>query len=245
MFRLELTDSNILKTAFDSISHIVEDITFTVDSERMRLRALDKSHIIFITLDLQKTVFDEYECDKPDKVAVDSKQLYEILKKCKPTDIIRLEIDTDNLIITFDGDAKREFKIRLIDIEYDNPTPPKMDYSCKVGISSGLLKDYINDMEIYSDRINFTVDGDYLKLQNEGQEGEAEISYLHGENIFESVRACYDIGHLKDIFRASKFSKECEINIGEDMPLQTTFTLPSHDGKMQFLLAPRINADDD
>lgn len=239
-FKLELSDIGILKNAFDSISKIVDDVTFTVDTERLRLRCLDKSHIIFITLDLKKTVFDSFECDKPDKVAIDCTQLDQILKKAKSNDLLKLEIDDDTLLITFEGDATRRFKIHFIDMEYDNPTPPKMDIPCKISIGSDLMKDYINDLEMYSDKLDFMVDEDYLKIRTEGQMGDAEISYIHGENISEYVKSGFSIPKLKDIFRASKFSKEVTLHIGDDLPLVAHFELPTEDGSLEYLLAPRL-----
>ena len=71
MFQLTLSDNSIFKNAFESISKIVDEITLTADSEGVHLRALDRSHITFITLELDKTLFDEYECDVPEKMAID------------------------------------------------------------------------------------------------------------------------------------------------------------------------------
>ena len=42
MFKAELSDSNILKTSFDAISSIVDEVQIQTDSEGMRLDALDQ-----------------------------------------------------------------------------------------------------------------------------------------------------------------------------------------------------------
>ena len=243
MFQLEIADHDLLKNAFESISSIVDEITLTCDSEALHLRCLDKSHITFITMDLQKTVFDEYQCDTPEQIAIDCTDFYNILKKAKNNDILQLSIDDRNILIVFNGDARRKFKLPFIDMEYDNPQPPKMTFPCKISIASDLLKTYINDLKFFSDRLTFIIDEDYLKLQNDGQKGEGEIEYLHGENILEVVSAMFSIEKLQEIMKASKFSKECSVEVGDDMPLHVIFTLPTNDGKLEYLLAPRLEND--
>ena len=242
-FKIQLTNHSILKSAFESISMIVDEIALTCDSEAVHLRALDRSHITFVILDLDKTFFDEYQCDEPEQIFLDSGEFTKILKKCKNDDILELQIDDNNLIMTMKGDATRTFKIRLIDIEYDSPTPPKMDIPCRITIRSDLLKDYINDMAMFSDKATFMIDEDYLRIRTDGQMGDAETLYLHGENISQVVRSSFAIPKLQEIFKASKFSKECEIGIGDDMPLTASFKLITNDGELSYLLAPRLETD--
>lgn len=240
MFQLVLTDNSIFKSAFDSISSIVDEITLTADSEALHLRCLDRSHITFIIMDLEKTVFDEYECDTPEKIAIDCDDFNKLLKKCKTNEILKLETNDNNLIMTFEGDGKRKFKLPFIDLEYDNPVPPQMSIPCKISIPSSQLKTYISDMEFFSDKLTFMIDENYFKVSADGQKGDGEIEYLHGENILEVVKSMYSIPKLQEIMKAEKFSKECSLEVGEDMPLRISFTLPTDDGKLEYLLAPRL-----
>jgi len=126
MFKAVLSDSNILKTSFDAISSIVDEVQMQADEEGLRLDALDRSHITFVHLELKKGVFDEYQCEESMKINVDTEELMKVLKRAKAEDMVELTVDEGNLIITFEGEARRTFKIRLIDIEYEAPSPPKL-----------------------------------------------------------------------------------------------------------------------
>ena len=243
MFKLELADNQIFKNIFESVSSIVDEITLIADNDGLHLRSLDKSHITFITLELNKTLFDEYECDIPEKMAIDCDDFYKLLKKCNRNDILELSKDESNLLITFAGDAKRKFKLPFIDMEYDNPVPPRIDLPCKISIPSNLLKDYISDMGFFSDKLDFIIDENYFKVKTVGQKGEAETEYLHGENILEVVRSGYSIPKLQEIMKAHKFSEECNVYLGNDMPLKINFTLITGDGSLEYLLAPRLEDD--
>ena len=240
-FKLELTDNSIFKSIFESVARIIDEVTLIADSEGVRLKALDKSHITFISLDLHYDLFDEYICDVPEKINIDADQFWRVLRKCKSSDILRLTVDEGNLIVTFEGDASRKFNIRLIDIEYEQAEPPMIDHPVNLTIPSELLKDVLNDMNLFSDKLMLTVDEDYLKINAEGMKGDGEIKYIHGANVTESCQSIFAINKLNDILKASKFSEECKLSLGENLPLQLTFELATGNGSLSYLLAPRLS----
>ena len=92
-FKLELSNNKVFKDAFESIRKIIDEVTIECDSEGMRLKALDRSHITFVNLEFKATLFDEYICTVPEKINVDTEELTKVLKKCKTTDILRLSVD--------------------------------------------------------------------------------------------------------------------------------------------------------
>ena len=215
MFKAELSDSNILKTSFDAISSIVDEVQIQTDSEGMRLDALDRSHITFVHL-----------------------------KRAKSQDRVLMSVDDNNFIITFEGDATRTFKIRLIDIEYDNPVPPTIEHPTNFKVRFSILKDSINDIDIFSDKIILEVDEDYFIASADGEFGDASIKYLHGENIQEHAKALFSLDKIREMLKADKFSEEAEISLGTDMPLSLTLNMVTGDGKLSFLLAPRLETDE-
>lgn len=242
-FKIESVNHSILKSAFESISLIVDGIALEFDSEALRLRALDRSHITFITMEIKKTFFDEYQCDKPERLFLDAEEFLKTLKKCKSKDILQFDIDEAGLTMIMRGDATRKFKIGFIDMEYDNPVPPQIDTPCNISIPSTLLETYIKDLKDYDEKLTFIVDEDYFKIMTEGQMGSAEIEYLHGENISEVVKSHFSIPKLLEILKASKFSEECKLGIGDDMPLILRLELVTGDGFIQYLLAPRLETE--
>ena len=67
---------------------------------------------------------------------------------------------------------------------------------------------------------------------------------MHGADIYEVVESTFSIEKLKQMFKACKFSDNVELALGNDMPLILNFILPGDDGKLGFLLAPRIETDE-
>lgn len=246
MFRLELSDTSIIKESFSSISKIVDEVVCTVDSEGFRLSAMDRSHICFVFLDLKASVFDEYICNVPEKICIDTQEFMTILKRIKKTDTLKLSSDEGNFIIMLEGDVDREFKIKLIDMDYESPEPPKLEFPIGVPVPSNIVNDAITDMDLFSDKLYFIINNEYFTVNTDGEFGDAKFQYLHGEgDINESVKSCFAIPKLKEIFSASKFSDIVNIYMGNDMPLSVVFELVTGDGELKYLLAPRLEQEDE
>lgn len=246
MLKMELLDNKIFKDAFESISRIVDEVVCKVDSDGFRVNAIDRSHICFVSLDLKKDLFDEFICDSPEELCVDTAELMKILKRAKSNDVLSISSDDSNhLIIQFKGDVNRTFKIKLIDMEYETPVPPNIELPVNLNMESSMVKDALTDMELFSDRLFFIVDEDYLMVNAEGEFGESNFKYLHGSDVNGGVKSSFSIDKLKDIFVASKFSDVVDMGLGTDMPVIFNFELVTGDGELMFLLAPRIDNDED
>jgi proliferating cell nuclear antigen len=244
MFKAVLSDSNVLKTSFEAISSIVDEVQMKADSEGLRLDALDRSHITFVHLELKSALFDVYSCDEPLKINVDTEELMKVLKRAKSDDVVELTVDEGNLILTFEDEARRTFKIRLIDIEYEAPSPPDLDYPSVFEIPFSLLKNSIQDIGIVSDKISLMVDEDKFIASAEGEFGDAKIEYLHGEKITEKAKSVFSLEKIKEMLKADRFSETAVLSLGNDMPLNLAMKMVSEEGEISFLLAPRIESEE-
>jgi len=244
MFKAVLGNSNILKTSFDAISSIVDEVQMQADSEGLRLDALDRSHITFIHLELKPGLFDEFKVDEPLKINVDTGELMKVLKRARSDDIVELRVDEGNLIVIFEGDARRRFKIRLIDMEYEAPSPPDLEYPTRFEVPFTLFKNSVQDIEIVSDKVAFTVDADKFIVEGEGEFGDAKIEYLHGEKIDTNTKSVFSLEKIKEMLKADKFSDTVVLNLGNDMPLSLSLKMISDEGELSFLLAPRVETEE-
>jgi proliferating cell nuclear antigen len=244
MFKAVLSDSSILKTSFDAISSIVDEVQMKADGDGLRLDALDRSHITFVHLEFKSQLFDSYKCDEPIKINVDTEELMKVLKRAKSDDIVELTVDEGNFILTFENEARRTFKIRLIDIEYEAPSPPELEYPTEFEIPFSLLKDSIQDISIVSDKIALIMSGDKFIASAEGEFGDAKIEYLHGEKVTEDAKSIFSLEKIKEMLKADKFSETAVLKLGNDMPLNLSLKMASEEGELTFLLAPRIESEE-
>lgn len=242
--KFELSNPSILKTIIDTLSIIVDESAITFTNDKVLINALSKDHISFMLVELDKYLFDSYECTDVEIVNVDINQLAKIMKRCKNTDLMECTIDESNLTCTFKGDSTRKFNTRLIDNDYESPRPPIIDYPTKVTVSSEVFDESLKDLAIFSDVIHILIDEDYIRFRGDGQSGEAEIKYIHGEQIKEYYKSQFNIPKLQEMMKAKGFSEEITLKLGNDLPIMLTLKTPTNDAKIEFLLAPRISQDD-
>lgn len=243
---IELCNPGIFKDAFDSISHIADEVEINFSLEDgMRLTALDKSHITFVELEFKPTLFDEFDCETPEKIIIDTTKFMSILKRMKKDDILKLSIDEGDLAITFEGEATRHYNLRLIDSEYESPQPPSIEFSATVKVPTSIVKDSISDMSLFSENCTFRAEENYFNVYSCGEFGDCDSYYLHGEDINGMYESSLSLDKLTDIFRASRISEECIIHLGDNIPIGVDFELVTGDGGIRFLVAPRLPAEDE
>ena len=238
--KLELSNNKIVKDCLETICLIIDELTFECDNDGVRLRALDRSHITFIDLEWKSSMFDAYECKEPCSFCVDASELLKIIKRIKSDDILTIRLDEGNLILTYSGDSTRTFKLRLIDIEYETPTPPSIEYPVTLDIPVGVFADAITDAELYGEKISLSVDNDYFITSADGELGLNHNRYLHGESIGDYVKSTYSIPKIKEMLKAKNLSHEVKIGLGDDVPLKLEYHGPMNDYRLGFLLAPRL-----
>ncbi|MDO5851824.1 MAG: proliferating cell nuclear antigen (pcna) [Methanobacteriaceae archaeon] len=241
MFKIVLSDPSILKTSFDAISGIVDEVQIEVDTDGLRLNAMDRSHITYVHLELKAELFDIYKCETPHKINVDTDELIKVLKRAKNDDVIELTLEEEsNLILVFEGATKRTFKVKLIDIDYESASQPEIEFPVKLNMPIDVFKNTIQDIEIASDKVSFKVDKDNLTLEAVGDFADAKVEYLHGEKISEEIESIYSIDKIKEMLKADRFANNLYLSLGDKLPLKFALVLEKEEGELIFLLAPRL-----
>ena len=206
--KFELANNKIIRDCLETVCLIIDELVFECDSESIRLRALDKSHITF--LDLESAGLDE-----------------------------------GNLILTYNGDSTRTFKLRLIDVEYETPVPPTVNYPVTLSIPVKVFDDAVTDAELYGEKISLSCDNDYFITSADGEFGVNHNRYLHGESIGDYVKSTYSIPKIKEMLKGKGLSHEVKLGLGDDLPLTLEYHSPTNDYKLGFLLAPRLEVTED
>ena len=243
--KFEISNNKIIRDSLETVCIIIDELCFEADSEGIRLRALDKSHISFIDMEWKSILFDTYQCSEPCSFTVDASELLKIIKRIKPDDVLSLGLDEGNLILKYNGDSTRTFKLRLIDVEYETPTPPTVEYPVTLQIPVDVFNDAIVDAELYGEKISLSVDNDYFITSADGEFGVNHNRYLHGESIGDYVKSTYSIPKIKEMLKAKGLSHEVRLGLGNDLPLTLEYHSPTNDYKLGFLLAPRIETDEE
>lgn len=250
MFKAKLSNPILLKSAFDSISSIADELLIKIDSEGLRIDTLDKTHTTFIHLNLKASLFDEYVCEDTLTLSIDSIELLRVLKLAKSDDNVILTCDDFNLIMIFEGESSSKFNIKLIDILDEQRPAPELDFLVSLELPTNVFKDMINKVDKITNakekiRLELEVDGDYIHVRGGSDFSDVDIKYLHGKKITNMVKSIFRAEKVNNILRAEKVADYIELKLGNDMPLSIKFKFNSNEGELSYLLAPVFEREDE
>jgi proliferating cell nuclear antigen len=243
MLKIELNNPNGFISIFKSLEYILDEIRIECDEQGIKITGLDASHITFVNLELKPEYFDSYSCEGIEYLNIRADELNRILSVIDNNDFLTIKNNEKELILTFEGEMKRTFKIRLISMEYESPKPPNLEYPSTIELSFDLLKKEMNNSFKFADNVKLGVNENCFTMNWETNCAGMDMEYLHGEKVEGEYCSYFSIDKLRDCLKADKFSDVATINLGNDMPLSLIIEDINKHGKLSFLIAPRVEAD--
>lgn len=245
-----MIDAKLWKNLIGAIATLVDEASFDIGLEGIKLRAMDPSHVAMIDFEWPKIIFDDYICDKPTKLCVNINEMLKLLRRVSGDESIEIEAEpsTAQVKITLISQYTRTFRMATLESLSEAIPTPKISFSSKVRITTGCLKNAVEDGAIVSDSIQLETTGQKFIMQATGDFGSATVEVKkESEEILsfqvkEDSKATYSLNYLSDMVKAgSSISDITTIEFSTDMPLRLNFELPQN-GKLQYYLAPRIES---
>lgn len=241
----EIIDIDSFRSIFKKLSEIVENINFLYDSDGIRFTALDRSHSIFISVDMDMNYFDEYHIDEPGNFCLDCTELFKVLSRLKGN--VFLEYDESNYNVTFrkgnDEDNLKKFTLHCIDDISDTPSVPELEYPFNHEFNFAYFKNMLKDLELYDDHFIFRVEDNSFKTISEGMMGKfTDTCMLEPEKIETYYQSKFSLNKFKVMLSADKISENIIINMGNDMPLKIDYE--GFGINITYLLAPVIDKEE-
>ena len=234
--------ADIIATA----SNLIDEAAFKFTEEGISMRAMDPSRVVLIDLNLPQSIFSKYEVEEEETIGVNMDQFKKVLKRGKAKDTLILRKGEDNFLeVTFEGTARRTFRLPLIDVEELELELPELPFTAKVVVLGEVLKEAVKDASLVSDAIKFIATENEFVMKAEGETNEVEIRLtLEDEGLLdlevkEETKSAYGISYLSDMIKGIGKADEVILNFGNEMPLQMEYPIRD-EGRLVFLLAPRV-----
>jgi proliferating cell nuclear antigen len=201
-----------------------------------------------ISLELKKEAFDSYKATKS-QVGVDISKMKNIFNMMGKGDLISLELpeNAQKLQVSVHG---YHYSITLLDTNTirKDPNPPTISLPGKLTISGDDLNNAIKAAAVISDKIAIGInpkdetfymiaEGDTDNIRREF--GKDELKSLTPNE----ARSLFSLDYLKDMGKVMSRAAEVEIFLGLDHPVRFSFDIANGNGHVEYLLAPRIEAD--
>jgi proliferating cell nuclear antigen len=245
--KLTLADSKHLRDSVSIISDLVHEARFKVSSDALELIAMDPANVAMVIFKLLSSSFTEYEVGEETELALNLNNLKTVLKRAKPNDILSLELESGKLKVELKSNTTRTFYLPIIELEDKDHRIPDLSFPVSVKMSSSMLSEAIDDVDIVGESVSFGVEEGKLIVSAEGdlQKAKVEIPQDDNTNIQateELIKAKYSIEYLKKMVQGSKLSSDVLIQFNKDYPLKLEFKALDK-LLLSFILAPRVDND--
>lgn len=247
MFKVSLSNVDLLRNSIPIISEIIDEGVFKVDSNGLSLLSPDRSMIAVVNFQLLASAFDDFQVTGEDTLGLNLANLVAVIKRVKTGDKVTLKKDEgmNALEVILEGRGKRRFEIPLLDITGEKPPIDQLDFKGKIEMDSSVLEEGISDVDIVDDSVVFETHPDLFKMWAKGDVSSAQLELKKGEEGLtklessEPLRARYPIEYLKKMVKAAKLSGQVAIEFGTDYPMRLNFK-DIDKVNLSFILAPRV-----
>ena len=247
MFKAFMSDSSLLRDSISTIGELIDEGIFKVDKNGLSLIAADRAMVAVVDFKLPATIFDKFEVDKEQTIAVNMTNLVSVLKRIGGNEKLELELKDNKLEIRMKNASTRKFMVPLLDITQEEIPPiNQLDFKARVKVKADILKSGIEDADIVSDSIVFEANKDGFSLRASGDISSTELTLEKGNNALLDVNATgivvarYPLDYLKKIIKASKLADEINLRWSKDYPIRMDFASVDK-VSLGFVLAPRVS----
>jgi proliferating cell nuclear antigen len=251
MFKLKVSDAKLLRDMANAISILVDEATFKIDPEGLKLRAMDPSRVAMIDFEWPKTIFQEYVCNEPTKVCLNISELLKLLKRASKDESVELSIDdkTGRLLVVISGKYNRNFTMPTLEASEEEVPTPKISFNVKAKTTTQGLSQAIEDAQLVSDHVRIEAEPEKMILSASGDLMGATITLQKGSDalldleVKENAKATFSLSSLSEIIKAASATSDiATLEFSSDMPIRIDFQ-QTKEGKLVFFLAPRIETE--
>ena len=248
MFRI---DAPVLRECVDAVLAVVDEARLKIYEDAWRIRAVDPANVALVDLELRREAFSEFslgpeeEQKKGEKefvIGVPFDKMRDVLRWCKGD--VTLSIEKEKM--TLQSDAYT-FTLTLIDPSSIRKEPkiPEIEFAAKVVVDANDFKKVLKAAEKISYQVAIGVQNESFFVEAEGEMETMRYSLHKDELVHLSGSDCRSLFSLEHLTAMAKgfASDTLTLHISTDHPLKMEFDFADGNGKVIYMLAPRIEAE--
>jgi len=244
--KLTLAEPKLLKESIAIISDLVIETRFRLTKDKLEIIAMDPANVAMIIFRMPSSAFAEYKLEEDTTIAINMDNLKKVLRRVKSSDVLSLETEDEKLKITMKEKNTKTFYLSLINLEEREQRVPNLQAKATVEMSSSILNEAIEDVDIASESVTFLTEKDKLTISATGDLTKAEVFINNNEDVKITTddlqRSKYSIEYLKKMMQGSKLAGRVTLKFSKDYPL--TLEYKELDKlSLTFILAPRVDND--
>jgi len=250
MLLFEIRDSDkidILKAIFINMKTFTETMSVHIDSEKMMIQGMDKTHVLLHDFEFTGDWFDKYNVKEPIEFCLNTEEMvnaFNIDFKNKYINVFCDGVDSEAIeFIYYDEDddndiPSRKYKAAKIVNDFEQMNIPEVSYDCIINISVKKLKVSLNDLSKTGKNVIFNCFEQYCSLSS--SQCTINIKKKDVQNYTlnsEPFNLAFSLEFLQNICKVEKISDNVDIKLSTTTPLLFQYNI-CEQLKIKFYLAP-------
>ena len=264
---MKLVINNVMKAnkfsnIFCNLKNFTDITNIHFSKSGLYVQGMDKSHCCLFEFKINSNWFDTYQFDNKnnvEKLGISNNIMYKVLNTRRENQSININYveKNDKLSIQFLNDGKEQSKndfnkiinIPLIDVDENMLSIPTTEYEAEITISSNMMREIVEELSIFNDKLEITLNEDNINLKSSGIDGEMGIA-ISNDDIIEyaiiesgNLKQSYSLKFFKLMTSFNKLSNNVKLGFSEINPMIMIYSLDSDDSELnyiKFYLAPYI-----
>ncbi len=239
-------DATLLKDSIESLSVLVDEARIKLSPEGLTVRAVDPANVAMVSFDLEAAAFEEFTAEEGE-IGLDLSRIADILGVAEKTDKIKMQLNEESrkLSIQIGGIS---YTLSLLDPSTIRAEPriPQLELPAEVALNGKEFMKSIKAAEKISDHVSLGLEGETFFMEAEGDTDRMRQEMKREELISikpGSTRSLFSLDYLTDIVKPASKASEVTLQLGNDFPVKIGFSIAGGNGKIGYLLAPRIESD--
>ena len=260
LYKLEVktVQTNAFKTLCEALKEILTDTNIIFSTDGIKIIAMDPSHTVLVHLKLEKSSFEEYNCDEKVVVGISMLNFFKLIKTMTNNDTLTLFIeknDENKLGIRIENGEKNSittYKLNLMDLNEDNITIPPAAFESIITLPSTDFQKICRDMSNLSDTIEiksvcqqlvFGCNGNFASQETVIGQTSTGLSFVKTTDSTDIIQGYYNLKHLVLFTKCTNLCNQIEIYMKNNFPIVIKFSVGSL-GSLKLALAPQCQQND-
>jgi proliferating cell nuclear antigen len=242
---LQTIQANALRTIFEVLKDIVNDVNIYFQPEGIKILTLDTAHVTLVHMSLPAENFEEYSCPTEIVAGVNLSNMYKLFKSVSNSDSLRMSIDDRHEVICIEirnsvKNSSTQFHLKLLDINEDDLIVPELEMDLVTTLPSVDFQRITRDMANLASEISIVRRGAILELSCRGDFADQKTEIICGSQENEkTVGGVYPLKYINLYTKATNLCSAVQLFQHENLPLIIRYSIGNL-GDVKFYLAEKV-----
>jgi proliferating cell nuclear antigen len=247
--RLRTIQAVAIKSVFEVLKDIINDVNLYFDPEGVHIIALDVARTALVHMTLLAENFEEYDCPSKVIAGMNMANTYKLLKSVTNNDTLEMSITSGEIleIIVHNQNKKScsRFLLKLLDIDEDLLESPDLDTDIITTFPAIDFQRICRDMGNLSDEIDIFREDNQLVLSCRGDFADQSTRIECPEDCGAKVGNTFSLKYINLFTKATSMCSSVQLlqnSQDPNLPIVLQYTIANL-GNMKFYLSAKANDD--